>query len=199
MDPKTAEAEPTDAQLMEQAQAGDIGAFEQLFDRYKQRIANFVYQFLGKHHLAEDVTQLVFIKVYQKLDKYKPSGKVSSWIYRIAANQAKDELRKLKRRPTVSLNAPVGSEEEGVRELGDFLLMDETTRPDYLLREKELLLQIKKGLSEMKPKYREVILLCDYQGMSYEEAAEVLQITKTNVSAILCRARKKLQKSMSKT
>lgn len=198
MEPKTAEAEPPtdDAQLMKRAQAGDIGAFEELFDRYKQKIANFVYQFVGEHHLAEDVTQNVFIKIYQKLDQYQPKGKVSSWIYRIAANQAKDELRKIKRRPTVSLSSSVASQDETNKELGDYVLDDESQRPDYLLREKELLLRIKKGMSQLKPKYREVILLCDYQGLSYEEAAEVMKITKTNVSAILCRARKKLEKYM---
>ena len=195
MEPERAAAEPTDEQLMEQAQTGDVGAFEQLFDRYKQRIANFVFQFVKERHAAEDVTQQVFIKVYQKLDKYQPKGKVSSWIYRIAANQAKDELRKLKRKPTVSLSTPVGSGEDGgSKELGDYLLEDENQRPDHLLREKELLQKIENGLSKMKPRYKEAILLCDYQGLSYEEAAEVMGITKTNVSAILCRARKMLGK-----
>lgn len=198
MEANRAVAEPSDEELMAQAQAGDIGAFEQLFDRYKQRIANFVFQFVGEHHAAEDVTQQVFIKIYQKLDRYQPKGKVSSWFYRIAANQAKDELRKVKRRPTVSLSTPVGSEEDGTKELGDFVLEDERQRPDHLLREKELLESIKQGLASMKPKYKEAILLCDYEGLSYEEAAEVMGITKTNVSAILCRARKKLQKFMPK-
>lgn len=195
MEPETAAAEPTDQELMTRAQAGETEAFELLFSRYKQRIANFVYQFVHEHHLAEDITQQTFIKVYQNLDSFKPRGKVSSWIYRIASNQAKDELRKLKRRPTVSLNKPVGGE-SGERELGDILLEDESLRPDFQLREKEMLEKVKKALASLKPKYKEAILLCDYEGMSYEEAAEVLGITKTNVSAILCRARKKLEKLM---
>lgn len=185
-----------DEELVVQAQAGDLEAFEQLFHRYKQKIANFVFQFVREHHLAEDVTQQVFIKVYQRLGQYKPTGKVASWIYRIAANQAKDELRKLKRRPTVSLSSPTGEDPEGGKELGDYLLSDERERPDHLLREKELLEKIQKGLASMKPTYQEVILLCDYQGLSYDEAAEVMGITKTNVSAMLCRARKKLEKLM---
>lgn len=191
---KTATGELSDAELIEKAREDDIEAFEILFARYKQKIANYVYHFVGEHQLAEDVTQQTFIKVYQNLDKFRAPGKVSAWIYRIAANQAKDELRKIKRRPTVSIHAPVREGEEGA-ELGD-LLEDERQRPDHLLREKEKLEEVKKALSEMKPKYKEVLLMCDYEGMSYEEAAEAIGITKTNVSAILCRARKMLAKGM---
>lgn len=194
MERKTATGEPTDLELVGRAQADDIEAFELLFARYKQKIVNFVYHFLGERHSAEDVTQQTFIKVYRNLSAFRPTGKVSSWIYRIAANQAKDELRKLKRRPTVSLNVPVKQGEPGA-EMGD-MLEDERQRPDHLMREKETLERVRKGLEEMKPKYKEVLLLCDYEGMSYEEAAEAIGITKTNVSAILCRARKMLAKKM---
>jgi RNA polymerase sigma-70 factor (ECF subfamily) len=191
---KTATGEPTDLELVGRAQSDDIEAFELLFARYKQKIANFVYHFLGERHGAEDVTQQTFIKVYRSLPAFRPTGKVSSWIYRIAANQAKDELRKRKRHPTVSLNVQVKDGESGA-EMGD-MLEDERQRPDHLMRERETLERVRKGLEEMKPKYKEVLLLCDYEGMSYEEAAEAIGISKTNVSAILCRARKMLAKKM---
>lgn len=198
MEKETTSTGPTDLQLMQRAQEGELEAFELLFSRYKQRIANFVYQFVGDTHLAEDITQQAFIKVYQNLDRYKPSGKVSSWIYRIASNQAKDEIRKLKRRPTVSLNAPIRGEEM-TAELGETVLDDESQRPDFKVREKEMFESLRKALDGLKPKYKEVLLLCDYEGFSYEDAAETLGITKTNVSAILCRARKKLEKLLKGT
>ena len=94
----------TDEQLIGRFQSGDEGAYIELVNRYKDRLINFVYQFLGDIEQAEDVVQDTMLKLYEKKHYYREIAKFSTWIYTIARNLANTELRKRKRRKTTFLS-----------------------------------------------------------------------------------------------
>ena len=94
--------ELTDEQLIKKFQGGDVGAYNQIVYRYKDRLLNFIYRFLNDMDRSEDLVQDTLIKLYTHKDSYQEIAKFSTWIYTIASNLAKTELRKLKRRKTYS-------------------------------------------------------------------------------------------------
>lgn len=180
--------ESSDEELVVLARQGSRAAFDEIFDRYKRRILNFVYHMLHDKETAEDVTQEVFVKVYMNLENYDPAkGKISSWIYTIAGNTAKNVLRDKKHKQDTSLDNIIFDEEKEIR-LGD-VISDEKYRPDSALEDKELQSQIQAVLDSMDVKYKEVITLCDIEGVSYEEAAKIMGISKGSVASRLYRAR----------
>ncbi len=102
----------TDEQLIGRFQSGDEGAYIELVNRYKDRLINFVYQFLGDIEQAEDVVQDTMLKLYEKKHYYREIAKFSTWIYTIARNLANTELRKRKRRKTTYLSRMTREERE---------------------------------------------------------------------------------------
>ena len=98
------EFELTDEQLIKKFQNGDIGAFNQIVYRYKDRLLNFVYRFVNDIDKSEDLVQDTFLKLYTHKDSYREIAKFSTWLYTIAANLARTELRKIKRRKTFSIS-----------------------------------------------------------------------------------------------
>ena len=178
--------EPSDRYLIQKAREGDRPAFEELYNRYKKPIFNYICRLLGDRAVAEELTQETFIRVYTNLAQYRPTGKVSSWIYMIAANLAKNELRSREYRKTVSLDSAI-AEDEKLR-LGD-LLQDTSVGPADVAENKEVRAQIQKVIHKLPLHHKEVLVLCDVQGLSYEEAAEILGCSVGTVASRLNRAR----------
>lgn len=180
--------EPQDDILVERAKAGDRLAFDELYSKYKRPILNFVFRLIGNRDTAEEITQEVFIKVYMNIITFDPKkGKVSSWIYTIAANLAKNELRDRKYGRQISLDEAIFDEEAKV-ELKD-LLKSDVKGPDELLQKEELRDKIQRTIESIPFKYRHVLILCDIQGLSYEEAARALNCSIGTVASRLSRAR----------
>lgn len=180
----------TDEELIQKARLKDKQAFTELVDRYSDKILGYLYRYIGDYHLAEDLTIETFLNAYNSLEGYEEMGKFSSWLYRIATNCAKKELRKRKAHaPEISLETP--AVEDGSVTLGE-LIADESSRPDYNLRAKELKEGIYKVMAKLDKKYREVLLLCDVEGLSYEDAAKSLRSIPRTVGTRLKRARKML-------
>lgn len=178
----------SDRELAEKAKLGDKYAFAELFYRYKDKILGYLYRYVNNYQTAEDLTIETFMNAYTNLAGYTEMGVFSSWLYRIATNCAKKELRRRSRHKEVSLEEPVI---EGVKEtaLGD-TLADEKTRPDYAARENELQKFIYRVVSKLKKKYKDALILCDSEGLGYEEAARVLHCNRKTVGTRLRRARK---------
>ncbi len=181
--------EPSDEELIERFQKGDREAFEQIVERYKDQLLNFAYRFLGSRQEAEDVVQDTFLRVYRNRKAYRRVARFSTWIYTIAGNLAKTELRKRKRRKLFSIS-DLGFEEK------DYEISDLTYNPEDDVEGtlKEEIIQ--KEIQRLPPKFREVIILRDVQGLSYEEIALILKIPIGTVKSRVNRARLRLQKRL---
>lgn len=166
---------------------GTMEAFELLVGRYKNPLFNFVFRFLNDPDLAEDVVQETMIKVYKNSNSYKTIAKFSTWIYTIAGNLAKTELQKRKRRKIFSIHA--FGEDNGET----YDIPDESSSPE---RETDSGIKdtiIQNALAQISESYREVVILRDVEGLSYEEISEITGITVGTVKSRINRGRAQLQ------
>ncbi len=180
---------PTDEDLIERFQEGDLYAFDLIVSRYKNQLLNFIFRFLGNTEEAEDLVQETFLRVYRNRKAYQKIAKFSTWIYTIAGNLAKTELRKRKRRRFFSIS------ELGYNEK-DYDIFDEAYNPEKDVdgRMKEAI--IHEQILALSPKFREVILLRDVQQLSYEEISEIVDIPLGTVKSRVNRGRLKLQEKL---
>ena len=178
---------PSNEILANMAKKGDIKAFEELFERFKRPILNFIYQLIGNRETAEEVTQEVFMKVYNHLDIFDPERKFTSWIYIIARNLAKNALRDRKYFRDISLEKKVSERDKAIR-LQD-VIRDPSASPEAIAEERELAEIAQEILNSLPLKYTEVIALCSTQGLTYKEAAEIIGCSASSVGIRLDKAR----------
>lgn len=162
-------------------------AFDVLVERYQTRLLNFIYRTVGDRERAEDLVQEVFVRVYRHLARFDRSKKFSTWIYTIASNLAKNELRNRSRNPLVffqSLTKGFTGEEERPVEFED-----PRSRPDDLFHKRHLREVVDKSVSLLPAHHREVFVLRELEGKSYEEIAEITHCNLGTVKSRLNRAR----------
>lgn len=179
----------TDEELiLEFQQNNTVKAYEILVERYKNPLTNYVFRFLGDYEACMDVVQETFIKVYRYKDSYSSIAKFSTWIYTIAGNLARTEYQRRRRRKFFSINA-FGDEKEET-----FDIPDENYRPDQMTDSgiKDEIIQ--RAIQKVSPAYREMVILRDIQGLSYEEISEISGITVGTVKSRINRGRAQLQK-----
>ena len=186
---------PTDSKLIEKSKKGDKNAFVVLFKRYKDKIYGYLTRYMGDYTKAQDLTIETFLSVYTNLNAYKEEGKFSSWLYKIATNCAKKELRKKKYYKEISLEDPI--DEKGVAKLSEIIASDKT-RPDSKASSDDLKEFVHKIISRLDKKYKDVVLLCDVENLTYEEAAKILKTNKETIHTRVRRARKMLYKLLKK-
>ena len=161
----------TDTQLINHILNGDHSRFNTLVWRWEKPLYNFILRYLGNKELARDVTQKVFIRVYKNLTKLRDPAKFSSWIYQIASNLCKDEVKKMSHRDFISLDLiQENNENEGYR-LPDQLKEMESSLPDAKLNQKQVSSIIQKALQQLPEEQRVVILMKEYQGLKFREIA----------------------------
>ena len=172
--------------ISELQQTNNERAFEILVQRYKNPLTNYVFRFLGDYDACIDVVQETMIKVYRYKDNYSSIAKFSTWIYTIAGNLARTEYRRRKKRNLLSIN-DYGEEEKTLN------IPDESYRPDVMTDSgiKEKLIQ--DALIKVKEDFREVVILRDIQGLSYEEISEITGLNEGTVKSRINRGRAKLQ------
>jgi RNA polymerase sigma-70 factor (ECF subfamily) len=161
-----------------------IEAYEILVKRYKDPLTNFVYRFVGDKDVSTDIVQDTMIKFYLNKDSYKSFAKFSTWIYTIAGNLAKNEL---KRRTVLSIH---NDDEDNFLQIEDRKFIS----PDRAADNEMKASIIQKALMKVKEVYREVVILRDVQGMSYEEIAEITGLSIGTVKSRINRGRSQLQK-----
>lgn len=180
-----------DEELVRRAQNSDNEAFEELHGRYKGRIMNYLFRFFGNYTTAQDITQETFIHIYVHIASYRPIGTVSSWIYKIATNLARNEYKRIKRKQAASLDESVTEDKS--------IIFSETidtkeVSPEDAAKRKELETALQKAISALPPKLREAFVLCQIKGMTAEEAARILNCKPHAVEMRLCRAEAQLHK-----
>ncbi|MFL5578304.1 MAG: sigma-70 family RNA polymerase sigma factor [Gemmatimonadaceae bacterium] len=166
--------------------AGEERAFQELVDRYQTRLLNFVYRTIGDREKAEDLVQEVFIRVYRHLHRFDTSKKFSTWIYTIASNLAKNELRNRSRNPLVLFQTIKKNWEDEDRPLQ---FEDATSRPDDLYRKRHLRELVDEATARLPEHHRQVFVLRELEGKSYEEIAEITDCNLGTVKSRLNRAR----------
>jgi RNA polymerase sigma-70 factor, ECF subfamily len=181
-----------DEVLMEHVVRGSEGAFATLVDRYRARIINLAGRFINDRDRAQEIAQEVFLRVFIHRERYRPSGKFSTWLYTIAVNLAKNEIRRrVRSRGIVSLDGLLEQAGDSSR-----IMADSGPRPDRRLRQREIQERVERAISELPEKYRQVIILRDVQQLSYEEIEEILGIPGGTVRSRINRARASLQESL---
>jgi len=172
--------------LIASAQKGDLRAFNQLVLLYQSMAYNVAYRILSDPDAAADATQDAFFSAYKAMKKFR-GGSFKAWLLRIVTNACYDQLRVKKRRPTSSLDdMPVESEHSQ-------FLRDESESPDEFLERQELGHFLQHGISALPIEQRAVLVLSDVQGLSYQEVAEIMDLSLGTVKSRLSRGRARLR------
>lgn len=185
----------TDKEIIEKIAKKDEEAFRLLVEKHKDMVVNVCYGFLHKREDALDVSQEVFIQVFRSAERFRHEAKLSTWLYRIAANRSLNFLRSKKRNailnsldvlfesndspPETRLEAPERSAQEA-------------------LEQREEIKVLRKALATLPKKQRMALTLHKYQELSYQEIAEIMEVSVSNVGVLIKRGKEKLQKKMLK-
>lgn len=165
--------------------------FEELLDKYERKIFNMIYRIVGNYDDAADLTQETFLRVYKGLRSFRGEANIYTWIYQIALNICRTMLSQKKRMPSlVSLDQKMETDDSEL----ETEIPDETMAPHILVEGMNLQEAVQKAVESLPLSYREVIVLHDLQGFSYEEIAQMLNTTEQTVRVRLHRARKMLRK-----
>ena len=176
-----------EVQIVQRVLQGDVNAFEKLVLEYEKSVYAITQRMTGNAEDAADMTQETFIKAYNSLSSFRGDSKFSVWLYRIATNVCLDFLRSRSRKPTVSLSVEDDDGEEVELDIAD-----ESQSPERLLERGLTRDAVRRGLDELSPEYRQILLLREIQGLSYEEIADVLTLEVGTVKSRIFRARKRL-------
>lgn len=187
-------AEPTanpveEAELVERARKGDLKAYDELVQRYQQRIYATVYHMTANHEDANDLAQDAFIKAYQALKSFKGGSSFYTWVYRIAVNKTINFLKQRKNRTHMSLNDLDFNAEHDPDLVA--LVSDKTPRREANLT--ELQEKLNEAMQRLSEHHRLVVTLHDVQGMSHEEIAKIMDCNIGTVRSRLFYARQQLQ------
>jgi len=176
-----------DQELVRRAQHGDKNAYGDLVTNYYKMVYGICYGVLMNREAARDTAQDIFLKVYREIKRFKGQSKFKTWLYRVAMNGAIDQARKKK--PQISLDAPLRQADEESRPMS---LPDEGPGPREEAAREELRHAVREALKELSEDHRAILLLREWQNLSYEEIAESLNLETGTVMSRLHYARKKL-------
>lgn len=170
----TTTQQPEDAELLRRHIAGDPDAFQQLVERYRRELFNFLARFTGDRALADDVFQEAFLQLHVSAESFDMSRRLKPWLFTIAANKAKDALRRRSRRSAAPLDATVGGEGDGRTYAA--LLPADIPAPEEVASNRETKEVVEGVISEMPEHLREVLLLNYFHALAYKEIAELLDV-----------------------
>lgn len=170
---------PTDEELVEEFQRGDPHAFDMLVGRWERKIQGAVYRIMGPEEDARDLCQETFLKAYRALATFKKEARFSSWLYQIALNVCRDRLRRRKSRPSVSLDE--------LMEVGEIAPAGRGPSPLDLIEARDLSRVVAAAVDSLPQEQREVIVLKEYQGLTFLEIAQALDVPISTVKTRLYR------------
>lgn len=179
----------TEQQLVMRAKAGDDEAFAQLMRDNEKRIYNLTLRMTGNPEDAMDLAQEAFLNAWRGLKFFKGDSAFSTWVYRLASNACIDHLRRQKRRQDISAPMPVDEEDDTPPDIPD-----DRFQPEQELERQELRNAVSAGLSRLSDEHRQVLVMREINGLSYQEIADVLDLEAGTVKSRIARARNSLRK-----
>lgn len=183
------ELEP-DAALMLRVKGGDMRAFEELVNKYKQPVMNVIFRTLRDQTEAEDLAQNVFVQVFKSAHRYQVTAKFSTWLFTIARNLCLNEIRRRSRHPAESLEtSQTESDDHPARQFEDV----KTFSPTENVLHAELENKVQLALDELPENQRTALLLCRQQELSYDDISEVLGCSLSATKSLIHRARETLK------
>ncbi len=187
-----------DVQLMLSVQQDDAAAFEELMLRYQGRVLSVLRHLLGNRDQAEDLTQEVFLRVYRARKTYNPDAKFSTWLFTITNNVALNALRSRHRKPEVQFGAasPGPNESGPMNNVEDSIMASSASVPSRQLDKLEMRQMVQVAVDALGERQRMAVLLHKFEGMSYLDIAEVMEMTPQGVKSLLCRARMNLRDAL---
>ena len=180
----------TDEELVASSLAGDRSAFDLLVLRWDRKIQGAIYRLIGSEEEARDLCQEAFLKAYRGLGAFKGEARFSSWLYQIALNLCRDRMRRRRGRTFVSLDALEADGQAPV-------LRDDTTALDLALA-RDLQHRVKAAVLALPEEQREVIVLKEYEGLTFQQIADVLDLPVSTVKTRLYRGLDKLKERLSR-
>ncbi len=176
--------------LIQDAIQGDLNAFNRLILVYQEMAFNVAYRLLSDEDSAEDITQTAFISAYKNLNGFR-GGSFKAWLMRIVTNACYDELRRIKRHPTIPLE-PIDDDTEEEIESPTWLA-DGSASPEETVEQADLEHAVQHCLDNLPEEFKVVVVLIDVQGFDYDEVAKVVKRPLGTIKSRLARARLKLQ------
>lgn len=184
----------TEQELVTRAKAGDDEAFAQLMRDNETRIYNLTLRMTGNPEDAMDLAQEAFLNAWRGLKFFKGDSAFSTWVYRLASNACIDFLRRKKRRQDISLPMPVDEEDDSQPDIPDQRFL-----PERELERQELRDAVAAGLNQLSDEHRQVLVMREINGLSYQEIADILDLEAGTVKSRIARARNSLRKILLKS
>lgn len=184
----------TEQELVTRAKAGDDSAFAQLMRANEKRIYNLTLRMTGNPEDAMDLAQEAFLNAWRGLKFFKGDSAFSTWVYRLASNACIDLLRRKKRRQDIDLSMPTDEEDDSQPDIPD-----ERFQPEQELERQELRRAVVQGLEQLSDEHRQVLVMRELNGLSYQEIADILDLEPGTVKSRIARARISLRKILLKS
>lgn len=181
-----------DITLMLGTKAGDTRSFEKLVERHQKSVLNVIYRYIGDGHLAEDLTQEVFLRVYQARKSYRPEAKFTTWLYTIVKHLCLNELKR-KGRKVYSVDAYTNDSDIKPAQY----MQAPGSSPSEIIEKKEIARVVKEVVAHLPPNQRMAVVLNKYEGLSYQEIGKSMGISIKAVKSLLLRARVNIKDKLS--
>ena len=188
----TTETDALDRADMERLAAGHDAALNDLMERHAMSVFRFLCRMLANEDDANDLAQETFVRVFQARDKFRTTERFSTWLFTIAANLARNQIRWRTRHPNVSLDAETGAAEEPLANV----LPADGAAPNEQALARERVLAVRQALNELPEDLREAIVLCEWEERSVAEVALILEATPKAIESRLYRARQNLREQL---
>ncbi len=180
----------TDLQLVRKVRHGDKSAFDLLVVKYQSRVASIISRYVFDHQEVMDLTQETFVKAFRAMDRFRGDSAFYTWLYRISVNTAKNFLESRGRRPQTSADsAEAENFEEGFR-------LRDNASPETILRRDELQRELEVAIAALPEELRSAFLLREYDGLSYEDIAGILECPIGTVRSRIFRARESVDRHL---
>jgi len=179
----------SERRFIERLRERDERAFNELVEAYETRIYQLVYRMLGRRDEAEDMAQEVFVQVFKAIGQFRGDAKLSTWIYRIAANLCRNRIKYLSRRHDGAQDDYDAMADRSAASPGKGVTVGDVARPDQMVEGYQAENIIQQCLAELDPEFREVLVLRDIEDLTYEEIAEITGLADGTVKSRIHRAR----------